>query len=267
MTVDPYDPPTAQVLSVVAGCWAQELLRDYGDDVPPHVDEFDVGYQAVDTWRGGNPDPALAVIRQALLDVGAITRLRSSSIGAIERRRVRWAVQHGTELPKPLSENRVWEVTDVDRFEETVTSFNRYFRPLPADVRDASSRGRPVLGRTSAHLNLAGSSTISSPGNAAAWRVSSSAPRRVPIPPLVQRHLQGHAHRLRRATLALAQRRRGAAEADADRTRTPRPRRRRHRRLGPGSARRRAPGSHYSEAVNAADRRTPRYGSQKLVAL
>ncbi|MFJ4296927.1 hypothetical protein [Curtobacterium sp. NPDC089689] len=135
-TVDPYDPPAAESLDVVADGWARELLRGVGDDVPPHLDEFDVGYQAVDTWHGGNPDPALAVIRQALLDVGAITRLRSSAIGALERRSARWAVQRGRELPKPLSENRIWEVTDVDRFEETMGRFNRYFRPLPADVRD-----------------------------------------------------------------------------------------------------------------------------------
>lgn len=135
-TVYPYDPPTTQVLEVVADGWVQEILRDVGDELLPHVDEFDVGYKAVDTWHGGNPDPALTVIRQALLDVGAITRLRSSAIAALERRRVRWAVQHGMELPKPLSENRIWEVTDVGRFEETMSRFNKYFRPLPADVRD-----------------------------------------------------------------------------------------------------------------------------------
>lgn len=133
--VTQYDPPAANVLDVVADGWARELQRDFGDDVPPHVDEFDVGYQAVDTWHGGNPDPALTVIREALLDAGAITRLRSSAVGALERRRVRWAVQHGRELPKPLSEHRIWEVTDVDRFEETVASLNTYFPPLPAEVR------------------------------------------------------------------------------------------------------------------------------------
>jgi hypothetical protein len=131
-----FEPPAADVLEVVAHVWAQELLRDHGDDVPPHADESDVAYRAVDTWHGGNPDPALTVIRQTLLDVGAITRLRSSAIGALERRSVRWAVQHGRALPKPLSEHRVWEVTDVDRFEETMSRFDGYSRPLPADVRD-----------------------------------------------------------------------------------------------------------------------------------
>lgn len=147
-TVDSYDPPTTQVLEAVADEWVAQLrasaadnppihpLLDVGGRVPPYVDEFHVGYKSVDTWHGGNPGPALNVIRQALLDMGAIIRLRSSAIGALERSDVRWAAHHGTALPEPLSEHRIWEVVDVDRFEEAMGRFDRYFRSLPADVRD-----------------------------------------------------------------------------------------------------------------------------------
>lgn len=143
-----YDPPAADVLYVVADEWVAQLrasaadnspihpLLDVRGSVPPYADEFHVGYKSIDTWHGGNPGQALTVIRQALLDLGAITRLRSSAIGALERADVRWAVHHGTELPEPLSEHRLWEVTDVDLFEGTMGRFDRYFRPLPADVRD-----------------------------------------------------------------------------------------------------------------------------------
>lgn len=146
MTADQYDPPTAGVLEVVADEWMRQVeqnapsaphhpLLDVGDTVPPYVNEFDVGYRSVDTWHGGNPGPAIAVIRQALLDADAITRLRSSAIGALERKEVRWAVHHGITLPKPLSEHFHWEVTNVDRFEQTIGRFLRHSRTLPADVR------------------------------------------------------------------------------------------------------------------------------------
>lgn len=149
MTGDPYDPPDADVLNVIADEWVTQLEEtaalgepqrhpalEVGDTVPPYVNEFDVGYRAVDTWHGGNPGPAIEVVRRALLDAGAVARLRSSAIGALERRGVRWAVHHRTELPMPLSGRRYWEVTDVDRFEATMAGFLRYPHPLPAEVRD-----------------------------------------------------------------------------------------------------------------------------------
>ncbi|PZE33924.1 hypothetical protein DEJ31_15910 [Curtobacterium sp. MCPF17_031] len=100
------------------------------------MDEFDVGYKSVDTWHGGNPGPALSTVRQALIDANAICRLRPSATAALERRDVRWAVHHNIRLPKPLSEHRIWEVTNADRFEGTISRFLQYPQPLDADVRD-----------------------------------------------------------------------------------------------------------------------------------
>ncbi len=145
----PYDPPDERVLSDVAAemvdqlgetarlleHWRSTIDPELGDTVPPHIDEYDVNYRTVDTWHGGNPRPALDILSRTLTDAGVLTRLRSSSIGALERRDARWARKHRTQQPPPRSTRRHWEVTDVDAFEATVAPFLRYPHPLPNDVR------------------------------------------------------------------------------------------------------------------------------------
>lgn len=142
------DPPSRDVLALVADGWVQELeasataalaprpLLEVADTVPPYVDEVHIGRGTRETGHGGDPAPALTVVRRALLDAGAVTRLRSSAVGALERRDVRWAVDHGAALPEPLSKRPLWEVTHLDRFERTIARFGGHVDSLGGDVGD-----------------------------------------------------------------------------------------------------------------------------------
>lgn len=142
------DPPSRDVLGLVADGWVRELeasataalapraLLGVADTVPPYVDEVHIGRGARETGNGGDPAPALTVVRRALVGAGAVSRLRSSAVGALERRDVRWAVDHGAALPEPLSERPLWEVTHLARFETTIARFGGYVDPLGGDVGD-----------------------------------------------------------------------------------------------------------------------------------